>query len=217
MKLVKRDHTSLLRGEVTIDMIGTSIDDVYGVLSFKDALYENQNDSYEFKDFEITSAFDNDKSRIIKLNSSEIVNGSLKGKFQINELPKLMSNSIGDIYTKINPFKVVKNQYLNFNFKIYNKIVELFYPDLKLGPNTILKGRVESNPENFKLTFKSPNIKMDNFFANGINVQLINNNPLFNSYVEADSLATEYYNISKSLFKTYLLICFIIFLFPFTT
>jgi len=197
MKLVKRDHTSLLRGEVTIDMIGTSIDDVYGVLSFKDALYENQNDSYEFKDFEITSAFDNDKSRIIKLNSSEIVNGSLKGKFQINELPKLMSNSIGDIYTKINPFKVVKNQYLNFNFKIYNKIVELFYPDLKLGPNTILKGRVESNPENFKLTFKSPNIKMDNFFANGINVQLINNNPLFNSYVEADSLATKYYNISK--------------------
>ena len=93
-------------------MKGTSIDDVYGVLSFKDALYENQNDSYEFKDFEITSMFDSNKSRTIQVNSPEIVNGSLKGEFRINQLPNLMRNSIGDIYTKFNSFEVLENQYL---------------------------------------------------------------------------------------------------------
>ena len=56
---------------------------------------------------------------------------------------------------------------------------------------------MERDPNNFKLTFKSPNIKVNDFFAKGIKVQLINNNPLFNSYVEADSLATAYYNVSK--------------------
>ena len=197
LKLVRRDQTSVLTGQMAVDMKGTSIDDVYGVLSFKDALYVNQNDSYEFKDFEITSTFDSNKSRTIQVNSPEIVNGSLKGEFRIHELPKLMRNSIGDIYTKFNSFEVLENQYLNFNFKIYNKIVELFYPDLQLGPNTSVKGRVESDPKNFKLTFKSPAIKTNDFFANKIKVQLINDNPLFNSYVEVDSLATAYYKVSE--------------------
>lgn len=197
MKLVERDEISILKGEMDIDMKGTNIDDVYGVLSFKDAFYVNQNNSYDFKDFEITSTFDKNNSRSIKLNSPEIVNGSLKGKFEINELPNLIGNSVGDIYTKFSSYQVKENQYLDFNFEIYSKIIELFYPALQLGSNTKFKGRLDSDPNNFKLTFKSPNIKVDNFFASGIKVQLINNNPLFNTYVEADSLATEYYNISK--------------------
>ena len=197
LKLVDRDQTSVLKGKMSVDMKGTTIDDVYGVLSFKDALYENQNDSYEFKDFEITSSFDRNNERTIQVNSPEIINGSLKGEFRINELPDLMRNSVGDIYTRFNSFEVLENQYLNFNFKIYNKIVELFYPDLQLGPNTSVKGRLESDPKNFKLTFKSPTIKMDDFFANKIKVQLINDNPLFNSYIEVDSLATKYYNVSE--------------------
>mgnify|MGYP000901736641 CR=1 FL=1 len=80
-------------------------------------------------------------SRSIKLNSPEIVNGSLKGKFEINELPKLIGNSVGDIYTKFSSYQVKENQYLDFNFEIYSKIIELFYPALQLGSNTKFKGR----------------------------------------------------------------------------
>ncbi|MDA9029983.1 translocation/assembly module TamB, partial [Flavobacteriaceae bacterium] len=197
LQLVARDQISILRGEMFVDMKGSSLDDAYGVLSFKDALYENQNDRYEFKDFKITSDFNLNRTRTIQVNSPEIVNGSLKGKFRINDLPDLIRNSLGDIYTKFNPFLVIDDQYLNFNFKIYSKIMELFYPDIKLGPNTSVKGRLESDPNKFKLTFKSPTIEMDHFYADKIKVQLINDNPLFNSYIEVDSLATKYYNASE--------------------
>ena len=197
LQLVARDQISILKGEMFVDMKGSSLDDAYGVLSFKDALYENQNDRYEFKDFEITSDFNLNRTRTIQVNSPEIVNGSLKGKFRINDLPDLIRNSLGDIYTKFNPFLVIDDQYLNFNFKIYSKIMELFYPDIKLGPNTSVKGRLESDPNKFKLTFKSPTIEMDHFYADKIKVQLINDNPLFNSYIEVDSLATKYYNASE--------------------
>ena len=197
LQLVARDQISILRGEMFVDMKGSSLDDAYGVLSFKDALYENQNDRYEFKDFEITSDFNLNRTRTIQVNSPEIVNGSLKGKFRINDLPDLIRNSLGDIYTKFNTFLVIDDQYLNFNFKIYSKIMELFYPDIKLGPNTSVKGRLESDPNKFKLTFKSPTIEMDHFYADKIKVQLINDNPLFNSYIEVDSLATKYYNASE--------------------
>lgn len=197
LQLVNRDQTSILTGEMFVDMKGSNIDDIHGVISFKDALYENQNDRYEFKDFEITSTFDNNRIRTIKLNSPEIVNGSLKGKFLINDLPNLMTNSLEYIYTKLSPFEGLDGQYINFNFKIYSKILELLYPGIKLGTNTSVKGRLESEPKNFKLTFKSPEIETDDFFANEIKVELINDNPLFNSYIEVDSISTKYYNVSE--------------------
>jgi len=197
LNFVKRDRISVLNGQVIMDMRGTSIDDVYGTIKFKNTLYQNQNDSYNFKDFEITSSFDANSERTIRVNSPEIVQGNLKGKFAIKEVPNLLRNAFGDIYTKYKPYQVNDSQYFNFNFKIYNKIVEIFSSQLKLGSNTFTKGRVESDPKNFKLTFRSPNIKLEDFFARQIEVQLINDNPLFNSYIEVDSLATPFYNASK--------------------
>ena len=196
LNFVQRDSLSVLNGQMTMDMKGTTIDDVYGTIKFKNALYQNQNDSYAFKDFEITSEFSSNNQRTIKVNSPEIVQGNLKGKFAIKELPNLLRNALGDIYTKYKPHKVKDGQYFNFNFKIYNKIIEIFSPELKLGSNTFVRGRVESNPKNFNLTFRSPNIRLEDFFAREIEVQLINDHPLFNSYIEVGSLASPYYNAS---------------------
>ena len=197
LNFVQRDSLSILNGQMTMDMKGTSIDDVYGTIKFTNALYKNQNDNYAFKDFEITSEFGDNNLRTIRVNSPEIVQGNLKGKFTINELPNLLRNALGDIYTKYKPYKVKDGQYFSFNFKIYNKIIEIFSPELKLGSNTFLRGRVESDPKNFNLTFRSPNIRLEDFFARKIQVQLTNDNPLFNSYIEVDSLATPYYNASE--------------------
>ena len=193
LNFVQRDSLSILNGQMTMDMKGTTIDDVYGTIEFKNALYKNQNDSYAFKDFKITSNFGDDNERTLRVNSPEIVLGNINGKFVINELPNLLRNALGDIYTNYKPYKVREGQYFNFNFKLYNKIIEIFSPELKLGSNTFTRGRVESDPKNFKLTFRSPEIKLEDFFASKIEVQLINDNPLFNSFIEVDSLGTPYY------------------------
>ena len=91
LNFVQRDSLSVLNGQMTMDMKGTTIDDVYGAIKFKNALYQNQNDSYAFKDFEITSEFGDNNERTIRVNSPEIVQGNLKGKFVINELPNLLT------------------------------------------------------------------------------------------------------------------------------
>ena len=197
LNFVQRDSLSVLNGQMTMDMKGTTIDDVYGTIKFKNALYQNQNDNYAFKDFEITSEFGNNNLRTIRVNSPEIVQGNLKGKFELNQLPNLLRNALGDIYTNYKPYQVNDGQYFNFNFKIYNKIIEIFSPELKLGSNSFIRGRVESNPKNFNLTFRSPNIQLEDFYASKIEVQLINDNPLFNTYIEVDSLATPYYKASE--------------------
>ncbi len=196
INIVKKDEISIFKGKVEMKMEGTTIDDAIGSIQFNETYYKNQNDEYFFDDFAITSAIVG-KERLIEVNSPDIVEGKLSGVFLFKDIGLLFENALGSIYTNYKPHKVKLNQYIDFNFKIYNKIVEVFIPDLKLGKNTYVRGRVESDEEEFKLTFKSPEIKLFDHFAEQIELQLDNKNPLFNAYIEIDSINTKYYNVSK--------------------
>lgn len=196
LNFYNRDEQSEFSGVVEMKMNANTIDDAVGYIQFKNTTYINENDTYKFVDFEINSQFI-DNEHIIDINSPEIIEGSLSGDFKFKDLELLFENSLKRIYTNYEPNKIEGNQYIDFNFKIYNKIVEVFLPEVELAPNTFIKGRVESNEKEFELTFKSPKIKLLEYFANKIEIQIDNNNPLFNTYIEIDSINTKMYNISK--------------------
>ncbi|WP_445736955.1 translocation/assembly module TamB domain-containing protein [Mariniflexile sp.] len=196
LNFVKKDSISLFSSNVKMNMNSSNLDDAYGKISFRNTAYKNQNDTYYFEKFDMSSRFEEDV-RFIEINSPDIIQGELKGRFVFKDLKKLFENSIGYIYTNYTPHKVNTKQSIDFNFKIYNKIVEVFYPEIELGKNTFIRGRVESDERQFKLTFKSPQIKLLDYFVNNIELQVDNSNPLFNTYVEADSLKTKYYDVSK--------------------
>lgn len=196
LNFYNRDEQSEFSGDVEMKMNANTVDDAVGYIQFKNTTYINENDTYKFEDFEINSQFI-DNEHIIDINSPEIIEGSLSGDFKFKDLELLFENSLKSIYTNYKPNKIEGNQYIDFNFKIYNKIVEVFLPEVELAPNTFIKGRVESNEKEFELTFKSPKIKLLEYFANEIEIQVDNNNPLFNTYVEIDSINTKVYNISK--------------------
>ncbi len=196
LNFVTKDSIAIFKGDIIMDMDGSSIDDAFGTLTFNNTTYINQNDSYFFDDFEITSRFV-DKERIVEINSPDIIEGQVSGIFKFKDIGRLVENSIGSIYTNYVPHKVENDQYLDFNFTIYNKIVEVFYHDLELGKNTFVKGRIESDRHGFNLTFKSPKIKLFDYFANDIQVKIDNGNPLFNTFIEIDSINTKFYNVSK--------------------
>lgn len=196
LNFIKKDSLSTFKGLVKMNMKGNSFDDAYGEITFQNTLYTNQNDAYYFKDFTIVSSFEN-AERTLHVDSPDIIEGTMKGKFKINDVAKLVENSLGNIYTNYNPYLIDANQYIDFNFKVYNKIVEVFYPELKLGSNTFFKGRIESDAKEFNMTFKSPQISFAENFANNIELRLNNNNPLYNTYVEIDSINTKYYDLSE--------------------
>jgi hypothetical protein len=196
LNFVKKDSVSIFRSIVKMNMNAINYDDAYGKISFLKTRYKNENDAYYFDEFDISSRF-SEGLRYIEINSPDIIEGDLKGRFKFKELKKLFENSIGYIYTNYIPSKVEDNQSVDFNFTIYNKIVEVIYPEIELAKNTFIRGQVESDESQFKLTFKSPKIKLLNYFANNIELQVDNSNPVFNTYVEVDSLNTKYYNVSN--------------------
>ncbi len=197
LNFIKKDSISVFQSNVKMNMNSSSYDDAIGKIAFSNTSYKNQNDTYYFKKFNISSRFSKDATRYIEINSPDIIEGDLSGKFVFKDLKKLLENSLGHIYTNYIPHDVGANQEIDFNFKIYNKILEVFYPQIELGKNTYVRGRVESDEKQFRLTFKSPKIKLSENFIEHIELQVDNSNPLFNTYVEAKKLNTEYYNVSN--------------------
>ncbi|WP_298553359.1 translocation/assembly module TamB [uncultured Algibacter sp.] len=196
LNFINKDSISIFKSKVKMNMNSSSLDDAYGKIAFTKTMYKNENDTYYFNKFNVSSRFEKD-IRFVEFNSPDIIEGGLKGRFFLKDLKKLFENSVGHIYTNYLPHVVDSNQSIDFNFKIYNKIVEVFYPEIELGKNTFIRGRVESEEQNFKLTFKSPKIKYLENFADNIELQVDNSNPLFNTYVEVDSLNTKFYDVSK--------------------
>ena len=190
------DSTAVLRGDMVMDMTGTGIEDAFGSLTFRNTSYQNKNDTYFFKDFTVTSSFDDKVVRTIAVNSSDIVDGTVSGKFKFEEVIPLFRNAIGSLYTNYQPETLTQDQFMDFDFTINNKIVEVFVPDLKLDPKTRVRGSVIANDSDFKLTFKSPGITAFGSLAQQIEVRVDNKNPLFNTYIAADSIYTKYYAVS---------------------
>ncbi|MGO4819650.1 translocation/assembly module TamB domain-containing protein [Flavobacterium sp. W22_SRS_FP1] len=194
LKLV-RDSISIFKGDVVVQVSGNTIENLEGNVFIKKTSYQNEKDTYRFDDFNINSSFDQDRIRTIAVNSPDIVKGEIVGKFQFDQVENLVKNSLGSLYTNYEPNKVNRGQFLKFNFTIYNKIVEIFYPEISIGSNTVVKGNIKSDMQEFKLNFNSPQIIASQNILDNIRVSVDNKNPLYNAYIELDSIKTKYYKI----------------------
>ena len=196
LNLVGRDSISVFTGNVVVEMEGTTIDDVEGTINFSQTFYQNERDYFYFDDFNITSTFEGNV-RTIEINSPDIITGKIAGEFLIEDIPNLFQNGVASIYANYIPREVTTDQYINYEFQIYNKIVEVFIPQLKFGENTQVKGSVFSDKSKFELDFRSPEIILFNNYIGKVNVQMDNDNPLFNTYIVADKVNLGFYEINE--------------------
>jgi len=195
LNLYTRDEMSILKGKIDINLTGRNLDNIVGDINFKETSYSDGNNDYYFKDFDVSSSF-KDSIREVKINSTEIINGSVKGNFKLEELKKLTLNSLGSLIINYQKEDVSKGQFLDFNFNIYSKIVDVFFPEVDIGANTTIKGSMDSDKDKFKLSIKSPRIDAFENIIENINLQIDNTNPLFHTILSVDHVDTKYYNVA---------------------
>jgi hypothetical protein len=191
-----KDSIAVFKGNVSINVDGNSLDDLAGEIKISQTAYNNDKDNYIFEDFTITSSFDGDNERTIAVNSPDIIEGKMVGKFKFKELRAILENAAGSLYANYQPNKVSKGQYVKFNFSVYNKIIDVFVPEIELGLNTTIRGAINSDKNEFKMVFNSPNIKAFDNYIDRIKIDIDNKNPLYNTYIEMDSIKTKYYKVS---------------------
>ena len=194
LQLVKRDSISVFAGKVVVDMDGTTIDDSVGSFSFQQTFYQNQDDDFYFDDFKIASSFE-DQKRIITIDSPDICNGTISGNFLIKDISNLFRNGLGSMYANYIPREVTTNQYIDYDLSLYSKIVEVFVPQIQVGENSRIRGSVSSDESKFQLDFKSPELLLFDNYLGKVNVQVDNDNPLYNTYVSVDSVYTGVYDL----------------------
>lgn len=194
--LFVRDSIAELKGIIELDIEGNTFDDIVGQAIFKNVFYTNQIEEYRFEEFKILSSV-KDSIKRIDLESKDIANGYLTGKFIFSEVSMVAQNALGSIYTNYKPYKVAPNQFLDFNFTIYNQIVNVFFPEIFIDDNTKIKGKIESDKNLLKLTLSSLRIDAYGNELKDILLRTDNQNPLYNSHITASEVNTKYYNISK--------------------
>ena len=195
LNIITSDSIAVFKGNITMDMVGNTLDDVVGEIKFTKTNYTNSKDSYYFEDFQVTSTFEG-KERILAINSPDFVTGNIKGNFKVAQMRTLVENSIGSLYTNYQISPVNPGQFMDFNLRIYNKIIEVFYPGLRFGKNTFIRGSLDADKKDFKLTFRSPSIDAYGKTFDNINVQLDSKNPAFNTYVEVANANMGFYKVS---------------------
>lgn len=192
----KQDQVAIFKGTLQFKAKGNSIDTIEGLLEVENASYQNSKESYYFEDFHIASAFDAERVRTITVNSPDIIQGKVIGKFQVNQVPKIVENALGSLYANYSPYKLNSGQFLDFDFVIYNKIIEVIDPNITLGENTVLRGKINADEGNFKMNFTSPNVVAYNNSFDNIRINVDNKNPLYNAFIELDSIKTKNYKVS---------------------
>ncbi|WP_298778408.1 translocation/assembly module TamB domain-containing protein [uncultured Polaribacter sp.] len=194
--LFVRDSISVLKGNIQLDVEGNTFDDIVGKATFKNILYTNQKKEFTFKEFIVTSSL-KDSIKTVNVDSKDIANGSLSGKFTLSELLPVAQNALGSIYTNYQPYDVAPNQFLDFNFTVYNQIVSVFYPEISIDNKTEIKGKIASNKNLLKLKFSSPRIEAYGNEVKDVLLRTDNQNPLYNSHLTASEVNTKYYKVSK--------------------
>jgi len=194
LNLVK-DSISVFSGDVIMKVRGNSINNLQGEVVLTNASYKNPKDQYFIDKLVLNSSFDSENTRFITIKSTDGIEANVEGKFDLNQVPKMIENSLGSLYTNYRPNSIKKNQYLKFNFKEFNKIIELIYPAIILSNDAYLSGNINSNENEFKLNFTSNKIEAFDITFDKLNVEIDNKNPLYNAYIELDSIKSKYYKV----------------------
>lgn len=196
LNFVNNDSIAEFKGDINMKMRGTNINDVVGSLIVRDASYKNRTGKFNFDQFIVNAIFE-DSIRKITANSPDIIDGELKGHYKVDEIPELLRNAIGDLYTNYTPINVENDQYIDFDMKIRKKIIHALFPNFDLAANTSIKGTLKSKGAGFRLKFYSPEITVYNNKFKNVSLDLNTKNPVYTTLFKVDSVDSNIYDFSK--------------------
>lgn len=194
--LFTRDSIAELKGAINLNISGNTFNDIIGTASFKNLVYKNEKQTYLFEKFEVKSSV-KDSLKTIELVSDDIVRGALQGKFIFEELIPITQNALGSQYENYVPNKVTPHQFLEFDFTIYHKIINLFLPQITIAKNTKIRGKINADKNALKLKFSSPEIKVYKNIIENIVFRMDTKNSLYNTHLTAGKINMPYYDIQK--------------------
>ena len=192
--LFTRDSIAFLEGSINIDLEGKTVEDLVGVIGIENMVYQNENDLYYFDQFNVSSAKDGTHHRIV-ITSSDVISGDIEGDFNFYDIPNMFKNAIGSLFNNYEEVNVVENQNMEFEVTFKDKIIEIFYPNLKFKPGTSLLGSIDSETNHLQFKFSSDGISLDQNNADSIALWVDNKSEFYNTLFKVKHIEIKGYSV----------------------
>ena len=189
------ENVSVFKGDIVMNASGSSLANAKGEVILNNASYQNTKSTYKFDYLKVNSNFSPFNERIISFESSNNIKGEIQGKFEFNQIQTMVQNSLGSLYTNFKLDKLKRGQFLKFNFSDFNKVIEIINPKIILSKNAFLSGSINGDTNDFKVKFISSTLDFSDNHLDNIQVEIDNKNPLYNAYVQIDSIKTKKYKV----------------------
>ncbi len=190
-----KDSVAVFKGDIVMQVYGNSINNMKGNVSFSNTSYQNPKKEYFFDQLDVNSTFDENNVHKITFKSEKGVDGFIEGKFDFGQIYKMVENSIGSLYTNYKPNLIKKGQYFKFNLTNFHELVEIVRTDITLSEDAVISGRINGDDNDFKLNFTTTSLNAFNTQFDKIQLQVDNKNPLYNTYIQMDSIKLKKYKI----------------------
>jgi len=190
-----KNETSIFKGKIHSKVSGTNLNNLTGTVLAQNVSYQNSKDTYSFEDLTLTSSFNTQNERNIVLSTPNTIKAKIDGKYDVNQIKSLFTNAVGSLYRNYKLDKVKRGQYIKFDFKDFNRLMEIIYPKVVFDQEATVFGNINGDDNDLKVNLQSKFIEGFNVHLDNVNLQVDNKNPLYNTYLEIDSIKTKYYKV----------------------
>ena len=169
-------RNSWFKGNITGDASFSDLNDLEGNVTMTDVTFNSDTLNLKIPLATLNVNAVQNMQRELILDFPGYLYANILGKFQIEELPDVLQNGIGNFLVDYKKKPVSPNQQFTFNIDVQNNIVEYFVPGFYLQPETKLSGVANDYERLFEVQMISPFIQYQDYKADSVNLFLSTTN-----------------------------------------
>lgn len=162
---------ALLSGTSSGRFTDTQIDKINGNFSFDSIQLKTTTEKVLFDDFMLEIKA-NGLNRSLFVSNSDLIQGSLRGNFQLSQLQQLLKNTLSRAYpfTVAQPFVMPQNALVDL--KISQRALATAFPNWGIKNDFTLSGLLHSEASKGRLQMEAPLINYQNSIVKGLSLRL---------------------------------------------
>ena len=155
---ISAGETNAVSGLVAGKISMTNLNDLNLDTSITNLVLNSPAQKLHIPDSRLKAYFENG-NRIVSVDAPGAVNGRLSGRFNLEEIGNMISNSINKILVGNPPKKTYNGQYFDFELDVKQGLVSFFVPDLKLPEGAKVSGNYTGATNDLVLSADANKIK----------------------------------------------------------
>ena len=186
---------AIYSGNLNLFLVGNTFDELQGNLLFKDLKFENKTESDLFNDF-ILEVSSKDRKRLIRTINSDLMDIRIEGEFQLSKLIPLFNNAFAEVFPFFEKHKLSTEQDLSYYIGVETDHLTAIFPTLTIDKKAEFRGILSTEEHVSKMNLNVPKISYKGINIDNLELQLDNQNPLFNSFLSIGKIYNDSYILS---------------------